>query len=130
MALLAGGCLVLRNEIGRDPAAVLNVVAVLACPVPDFGRVQRRPRTTASPAGGASSTASTAAHLACVGNVPAESGPELFRVLRVQVDLIFRTVESEAHGPLRRPAVNVVYEECCDLLGHLRIRLSRYRQLS
>ena len=38
-ALLAGGGLVLGNDIGRDATAILNVDPVLACPVPDFGRV-------------------------------------------------------------------------------------------
>src|ERR1700743_3035358 len=129
-SLLAGGRLVLGNDIGGNAAAVLNVDPVLARPVPDFGRVLRRAGpptsatcdTTAAPGG--------AADLAGVGVVLAESGPELLGVLLVQVDLVFSPVQGEPHGTLGRPAVNVVYEECCDLLGHLESAFPWYRQPS
>ena len=71
------------------------------------------------PACNATATTGAAAHLAGVGDVLSEGRAELFRVLRVQVDLVFSTVEREPYGSLCRPAVNVVYEECRDLLGHL-----------
>ncbi len=38
--LLTGRRLVLRNQIGGHATAILNVIALLACPVPDLGGVQ------------------------------------------------------------------------------------------
>jgi len=64
-------------------------------------------------------TASGATDLAGMRDVLTESRPKLLRVLLVQVDLVFSPVQGEPHGALSLPAVNVVYEECCDLLGHL-----------
>src|SRR5215469_13212406 len=118
MPLLASGGLVLGNQIGGDPATILNVVPVLARPVPDFGRVHRRTGPPTGTTCSATSATRSAADLAGVADVLSESRAKLFRVLRVQVDLVFSPVESEPHGSLCCPAVNVVYEECCDLLSH------------
>src|ERR1700685_4862665 len=117
--LLAGGCLVLGNQVGGHATAVLNVVPVLARPVPDLGRVHRRAGPPDGPTCNATAPTGAAAHLAGVGDVLSEGRAELFRVLRVQVDLVFSNVESEPYGSLGRPAVNVVYEECRDLLCQL-----------
>src|ERR1700722_1394486 len=100
MHLLAGGGLVLRNQIGGGTATILNVVPVLARPVPDFGRVQRRTGPPTGPTCGATSAAGGAADLASVTDVLSEGRTKLFRVLRVQVDLVFSPVQGEPHGSL------------------------------
>src|SRR3984885_11684931 len=118
-SLLAGGRLVLGNDIGGNATAVLNVDPVLARPVPDFGRVLRRTGPATGATCGTTAAPSGATDLTGVRGVLTESRPKLLRVLGVQVDLVFSPVQGEPHGALGRPAVNVVYEECCDLLGHL-----------
>src|ERR1700678_2102137 len=107
-ALLAGGRLVLGNQVGGHATAVLNVVPVLARPVPDLGRVQRRAGPPDCPTCNATTATRGATHLARVGDVLSERGPELLSVLRVQVDLVFSAVEREPYGAFCRPAVNVV----------------------
>src|ERR1700728_724527 len=96
--LLAGGCLVLGNQVSGHATAVLNVVPVLARPVPDLGRVQRRAGPADHPAGHATAATCGAAHLTGVTDVLSECRAKLFRVLRVQVDLVFSAVEREPHG--------------------------------
>src|ERR1700728_977235 len=117
--LLAGGCLVLRNQVGGHATAVLNVVPVLARPVPDLGRVQRRASPPDCPTCNATAATRGPTHLTGAGDVLSERRPELLGVLRVQVALVLSAVEREPYGAFCRPAVNVVYEECRDLLGHL-----------
>ena len=116
--LLAGGRLVLGNQVGGHATAVLNVVPVLARPVPDLGRVQRR-AGPGRPYLQRDRPATGRRRPPCGRRGRTFRGPSrALRVLRVQVDLVFSTVEREPRFP-RRPAVNVVYEECRDLLGHL-----------
>src|ERR1700760_2126263 len=90
--LLIGPRLVLGDEARRHPAAVLNVITLLARPVPDLGGVERGASPPAGPARSTASATSTATHLAGMGDVLADSGAQLLRVLRVEVDLVFRAV--------------------------------------
>src|SRR5215469_14844556 len=106
--LLTGRRLVLGDEVRRHPAAVLNVITLLACPGPDLSGVQRGASPPAGPACCAASATGAAAHLASVGDVLADGRAQLLRVLRV----------------------DVVDEECLNLLGHLDFRLPWYRQSS
>ena len=57
---------------GGDAAAILNVVAVLARPVPDFGGVHRRADPPAGPTCGATRATRSPAHLAGMADVPSE----------------------------------------------------------
>src|SRR5579863_4584653 len=90
--LLTGRRLVLGDQVRWHPAAVLNVITLLARPVPDLGGVERGASPPAGPARSAASAASAAAHRAGVGDVLADGGAQLLRVLRVEVDLVFRAV--------------------------------------
>src|ERR1700733_13674031 len=90
--LLTGRRLVLGDQVRWHPAAVLNVITLLARPGPDLGGVDRRASPPAGPACGAASATGAAAHLAGVGDVLGDGGAQLLRVLRVEVDLVFRAV--------------------------------------
>src|SRR5262249_24430751 len=118
--------LVLGDQIGGHAAAGLNVISPLARPVTDLPGVQRGARFPAGPTRGAAPPAPAAADLPSVGDILSEGRAQLFGVLRVQVDLVIRTVQRKAHGTLWRSAVDVVDEESLYLLGHLDLRLSLF----
>src|SRR6516225_1663201 len=109
--LVARRRLVLGNQIGGHPTPVLNVISLLACPVTDLGGVQRGASSPAGPTCGATPAAPAAAHLPGVRDILTDGRAQLFRVLGVQVDLVIRTVERKAHGPLCCSAIDVVDEE-------------------
>src|SRR5260370_29358615 len=90
--LLTGRGLVLGDQVRWHPAAVLNVITLLARPRPDLGGVERRASPPAGPACGTASATDAAAHLAGVGDVLADGGAQLLRVLRVEFDLVFPAV--------------------------------------
>jgi hypothetical protein len=126
LKLLTGRRLVLRNEVGRDPAAVLDVISVLARPVADLGGVECPVSRLSGPTCGATSPAGGAADLARVGHVLAERRAQLVGVLGAEVDLVFSPVQRKAHRALGLAAVDVVNEEGLDLLSHLITAFPRF----
>src|SRR4051794_29594973 len=90
--LAAGRGLILGDHIGRHPASVLNVIPLLARPVPDLGGVERAAAAATAPTCAATAPAGGGTHLASVSDISAERRAELLSVLRVKVDLVFRAV--------------------------------------
>jgi len=112
--LLRSGCrLVFRDEVGRHPTAVLDVVAVPLGPFADLGGVDG-----GSAAEAAWRAAGGAAYLAAVLDVLPERLAQLIGVLAAEVNLVVRAVQAEPDRAVRRAAVDVVNEERLNPLGH------------
>src|SRR5258708_23988993 len=115
-SLTDGGFPELNDELGRDPSAVLDVVAVLPRPGADSNGID-----------GAGLAARTAwprlarrsADLAGVVDVTPERGTQLLVVLAAEVYFVFSPVQGEADGSVGLAAIDVVDEQGLDSLGHV-----------
>src|SRR6478735_11183782 len=105
-------CLVVRSAyVSRHPAAVRDVVAVGAGPVPDLGGAR-----TAARRGGLATTPRAGADLAAMPDVARERFAQQRCVLVVQVDLVRRAVQAERHGLGGFAAVEIVDQDDADFL--------------
>src|ERR1700733_6487981 len=105
-------CLVLRDDRGRNAAALAYLVTALPCPRPDLGTALT---TRASPS---TATASAATALASVVDVLGKILAELARVIRTQGDLVDSAVEAERHGLGCLAPIEIVDEQHLNLLRH------------
>jgi hypothetical protein len=110
--LLSGGLAVPGHDIGRHPAAFLDVDALASGPGADRRGVRggRAPAAAGSPAG--------AADLAGVRDERLQGVAQCLAVRRAQVDFIVGAVQGEADGPLGLAAVDVIDVEGLDFLGY------------
>ncbi len=104
LCLLPGGFAVLGDEVGRDAAALLDVVALLLSPGADSHRIDGAGLAAAA-SGGA---ARAAADLAGVGDEVLQGVAKLIIVLGAEVDFVVAAVQGEADGAFGLAAVDVV----------------------
>jgi hypothetical protein len=110
-SLLSGCLAVLLHDVTRDPAAVLDLDALLPGPFTDLVRVNGT--GSAAAAGGPPG----AAGLAAVRNVGRQGLVQFFTVRDAQIDLVVGAVETEAGSAFGLAAVDIVDEERLYLLG-------------
>src|SRR5699024_56547 len=99
-------------DLGADPAAFGDLVAVLPRPLPNVGRRgattgRLRPLCGALPADSAR-----------LGNILGEGVAKLARVLRGKVDLVRRAVQAKLDSLIGVTTVKIVDKQNLDLLGH------------
>src|SRR5260370_14242162 len=104
--------LILRDDLGRNTAALAYLVAALPGPRPDLGA------PLAPGAGPGAAAAASAAALARVIDVLRKILAELACVIGTQVDLVSRAVEAERHCLDGLTPIEIVDEQHLNLLRH------------
>jgi hypothetical protein len=115
-ALTSRCCLELDDQLGWDPAAVLDLKALRLGPFADIGSVRIRSRTSATAP--TAWTPSSRADLTPGCDVQRQDLPQILGVGGIQIDLIGDAVQAEANRSLRFTAVKVIGEECLYPLRH------------
>ncbi len=115
-ALTSRRCLELDDQLGRDPAAVLDLEALGFGPFADIGYVRTRSRSSA--AAPTAWTPNSPADLAPDCDVRRHGLPQLLGMSGIQIDLIVDAVQTETNRSVRCAAVEVVSEYCLYLLSH------------
>src|SRR4051812_22867830 len=108
------GGVVRRADLRGDPAALGDLEAVAARPVPDLLGA----RAVGGRRGLAPAAARGGADLAAVPDVRRQGVAQLGGVVVVEVDLVRRAVETEGDGLGGLAAIEVVLENNVDLLCH------------
>jgi len=105
------------DQLGRNPAAVLDLDTLSLGPFTDFRGVQpacRRPASSPSRPTRRSATAPPRGL-----DITRQCLAERLGVLGVQVDLILGTIQRKADGPLCLTAIDVIDEQGLYLLSHV-----------
>src|SRR5690625_539831 len=101
------------TDLGRDPATVADLVAVLLGPLADLLRLGG-PAARGAPAPGDLPTTTTSGR----ADPWRECIPELASILRIQIDLVGDAVQRKRHRLFGVSSIDIVDEQDANLLGH------------